>query len=141
MRQSINRQSCIRLGNRMVINNMQYGNSTHTIWITNNQNIGNRECSQTGQTLISRYINFPARMPTMAIITDGSGISLFTLTDTPCSYRNFLLCAGSKFISNSGNVMLPVRLWTHFPQSSVTGYQAICRGTYWLLVSEYSFLA
>ena len=132
----------IRLGNRMVINNMQYGNSTPYYLDNNNQNtLVTVTNAQTGRTLISRYINFSSQNAyTVSIINDGSGISLFTLTDTPCSYRNSGCVRAVNLSPNSGNVDVFLsdygRIFQSLGQLDVTGYQAIRRGTYWASVSE-----
>ena len=132
----------IRLGSRTVINNMQFGNftpyyldsgsSSTLVTVTN---------TQTGQTLFRRSIRFSGQNAyTVSIINDGSGITLFTLTDSSCSYRNSGCLRAVNLSPNSGSVDIFLsghgRVFQSVAQLGVTGYQALRGGTYLASVSE-----
>ena len=96
----------ISLGRRTVIQNMQFGNFTpYYIDRGSQSTLVTVTNAQTGQTLYNRYINFAdAAAYTVSIINDGSGISLFTLTDMPCTNRNSGCLRAVNLSSNSGPV-------------------------------------
>ncbi|MCI8516265.1 MAG: DUF4397 domain-containing protein [Hungatella sp.] len=131
----------IMLGNRTVINNMQYGNFT-PYYLSGSQNtLVTVTNTQTGQTLFRRYINLAGQTAyTMSIINNGSGISVFTLTDTPCSYRNAGCLRAVNLSPNSGAVDLFLsgygRIFQRVGQYDATGYNTIRQGTYRTFVSE-----
>lgn len=132
----------IKLGNRTVINNLQFGNSTPYYLDDNSQNtLVTVISTQTGQTLFQRYINFSSQNAyTVSLINDGSGITLFTLTDTPCSYRNSACLRAVNLSPNSGAVDIFLsgygRIFQSVSQLGVTGYNAVRQGTYRASVSE-----
>ena len=132
----------IKLGSRTVINNMQFGNftpyyldsgsSSTLVTVTN---------TQTGQTLFRRSIQFSGQNAyTVSIINDGSGITLFTLTDSSCSYQNSGCIRAVNLSPNSGSVDIFLsghgRVFQGVAQLGVTGYQALRGGTYLASVSE-----
>ncbi len=132
----------VRLGNHTVINNMQFGNSTPYYRDNNSQSTQVTVINaQTGRILFQRYINFTGgNSYTVSIINDGSGITLFTLTDTPCSYRNSGCLRAVNLSPNSGAVDIFMsgygRIFQNLSQLGVTGYNAVRGGSYRISVSE-----
>ena len=97
--------------------------------------------AQTGRTLYRRYINFNDQAAyTVSIINDGSGISLFTLTDSQCNYRNFGCLRAVNLSPNSGSVDIFLsgygRVFQRVGQLDATNYRTIGQGTYRAFVSE-----
>lgn len=125
-----------------MINNMQFGNFTPYYLDSGSQNtmvtITN---AQTGQTLYRRSISFSdGTAYTVSIINDGSGITLFTLTDSPCNNR-FSGCLRAVNLSpNSGAVDVFLsgygRIFQGLNQLDVSRYRSINQGTYYASVSE-----
>lgn len=132
----------VRLGNRTVINNLQFGNFTPYYLDSNNQStLVTVTSTQTGRTIFQRYINFSNRNAyTVSIINDGSGITLFTLTDTPCSYRNSACLRAVNLSSNSGPVDIFLsgygRIFQRVGQQDATNYYAVNQGSYRAFVTE-----
>ena len=132
----------VSLGGQMVIRNMQYGNSTPYYVDRGSQStLVTVTNAQTGQTLYRRYINFANQTAyTVSIINDGSGISLFTLTDMPCNYRNSGCLRAVNLSSNSGPVDIFLsgygRIFQRVGRFDSTGYLSINQGTYRASVSE-----
>ena len=132
----------IRLGNRTVINNMQFGNFTPYYLDSGSQNtLVTIVNAQTGRTLYRRYINFSdGTAYTVSITNDGSGISLFTLTDSPCNNRNSGCLRAVNLSPNSGAVDVFLsgygRIFQNLGQLDVTGYRSINQGSYYASVSE-----
>ncbi len=132
----------IRLGNRTVINNMQFGNSTPYYLDNNSQNtLVTIVNAHNGRTLFQRYLNFSGQNAyTVSIINDGSGITLFTVTDTPCSYRNSGCLRAVNLSPNSGAVDIFLsgygRIFQRVSQLDITGYNAVRGDTYRASVSE-----
>ncbi|MCI9568757.1 MAG: DUF4397 domain-containing protein [Lachnospiraceae bacterium] len=132
----------VRLGNRTVINNMQFGNYTPYYLENSSQStLVTVTNSQTGRTLFQRYINFSGQNTyTVSIINDGSGITLFTLTDSPCNYRNSACLRAVNLSPNSGAVDIFLsgygRLFQNVGRLDVTGYSSVRQGTYQFSVSE-----
>ncbi len=132
----------IRLGNRTVINNMQYGNVTPYYLDNNAQNtLVSIINAKTGQTLFQRYINFSSQNAyTVSIVNDGSGITLFTLTDNPCRYSNSGCLRAVNLSPNSGAVDIFLsgygRIFQNISQLDATGYNNVGQGTYLVSVSE-----
>ena len=131
----------IRLGNRMVINRMQFGNSTpyylenagyQTILITN---------ANTG-SILYRGIFFLSNGTayTFALVNNGSGISLMQLTDTPCTNRNAACVRAVNLSPNSGPVDVFLsgagRVFQSVDTFGITNYRAILQGSYRAAVSE-----
>lgn len=131
----------IRLGNRVVINRMQFGNSTpyylensgyQTILVSN---------SNTGQILYRGIFFFGnGTAYTFAIINNGMGISLMQIVDTPCSSRNAACVRAVNLSPNSGAVDFFLsgtgRIFRNVDAFGVTGYQTIRQGAYRVSVSE-----
>lgn len=97
--------------------------------------------AQTGRTLYRRYINFANQASyTVSIINDGSGISLFTLTDMPCNYRNSGCIRAVNLSANSGPVDIFLsghgRIFQRVEQLNATDYRTIGQGSYRAFVSE-----
>lgn len=132
----------ITLGNRTVINNMRFGSFTPYYRDCGSQNtLVTVTNSQTGAILFRRYLNFASQTSyTVSIINDGSGISLFTLTDSPCSYRNSGCVRVVNLSPNSGPVDVFLsgngRIFQNVSQLDVTDYRAFGRGSYRASVSE-----
>ena len=107
----------ISLGDRSVINNMQFGNFTPYYLDSGSQStLITVTNAQTGQTLYRRYINFAGNTAyTVSIINQGSGISLFTITDSPCNYRNSVSPRGKPVSKQRPCRHLPVRPGAGFP--------------------------
>jgi len=130
------------LGNRSVINNMQFGNFTPYYLNTGSQNtLVTVTNAQTGRTMFRRYINFTNQASyTVSIVNDGSGITLFTLTDMPCNYRNYGCLRAVNLSSNSGPVDIFLsgygRVFQRVGQLDATNYRTISQGTYRASVSE-----
>ncbi len=131
----------IRLGNRTVINRLQYGNSTpyyledsgyRTIRITN---------ALTGLPLYQGVFNVSSGTAyTFAIINSGSGIGLMQIIDTPC-YNNNAACVRAVNLSpNSGPIDVFLsgigRVFQNVDTFGATSYQAIRQGSYRAFVSE-----
>ena len=132
----------ITLGNRTVINNMQYGSFTPYYRDCGSRNtlvtVAN---SQTGDILFRRYLNFAGQTSyTVSIINDGSGISLFTLTDSPCSQRNSGCVRVVNLSPNSGPIDVFLsgigRVFQSVSQLDATDYRTFQRGSYRASVSE-----
>lgn len=131
----------IRLGNRRIINRMQFGNSTpyylenagyQTILITN---------SNTGRILYRSIFFFSGRTAyTFAIVNNGSGISLMQLIDTPCTNRNTACVRAVNLSPNSGAIDVFLsgigRIFQNVDTFGVTSYRAISQGAYRASVSE-----
>lgn len=131
----------IRLGNRVVINRMQFGNSTpyylensgyRTILITN---------ANTGMTIYRGVFYLGSGTAyTFAFTNSGSGVSLMQLTDTPCSSRNMACVRAVNLSSNSGPVDVFLsgigRVFQNVDAFNVTGYRSIRQGSYRASVSE-----
>ncbi|MCI8982284.1 MAG: DUF4397 domain-containing protein [Hungatella sp.] len=132
----------VRLGNRTVINNMQFGNYTPYYLDNNSQStLVTVTNTQTGRVLFQRSINFSgANAYTVSIVNDGSGITLFTLTDNLCNYRNSGCLRAVNLSPNSGAVDIFLsgygRIFQSVGQFNVTGYNGINQGTYRASVSE-----
>lgn len=132
----------IKLGNRTVINNLQFGNSTPYYLDDNSgSTLVTVINTQTGRTLFRRSINFSSQNAyTVSLVNDSSGITLFTLTDTPCSYRNSACLRAVNLSPNSGAVDIFLsgygRLFQGVSQLDATGYSAVRQGTYRASVSE-----
>ncbi len=132
----------IRLGSRMIINNMQFGNSTPYYLDNSSQStLVTVTNARTGQTLYQRYINFAGQsVYTVSVINDGDGITLFSLVDTPCSYQNTSCLRAVNLSPNSGAVDVFLteygRIFHSLGQYDVTGYVSVRRGTYRASVSE-----
>ena len=132
----------VRLGNRTVIRNLQFSNSTPYYLDSNSQSTLVTVTSvQNGRTLFQRYINFAGgNAYTVSIVNDGSGITLFTLTDTLCSYRNSGCLRAVNLSPNSGNVDVFLsgygRIFQSVGQLDATGYNAVRGGNYRASVSE-----
>lgn len=132
----------IRLGNRTVINNMQFGNATPYYLETGASSTQVTVTdTRTGRVLFQRYINFSGRNAyTVSIVNDGSGITLFTLTDASCSYRNSGCLRAVNLSPNSGAVDVFLsgygRIFQSVNQYDVTGYSAVRGGSYLASVSE-----
>mgnify|MGYP002512327760 CR=1 FL=1 len=132
----------ITLGNRTVINNMQFGNSTPYYLDNSSQStLVTIINANNGRTLFQRYLNFSGQNAyTVSIINDGSGITLFTLTDSPCNYRNSGCLRAVNLSPNSGAVDIFLsgygRIFQSVSQLNVTGYNAVRGGTYRVSVSE-----
>jgi len=121
---------------------MQYGNSTPYYLISSNQRtLVTVTNSQNGRTLYQAYINFASGTAyTVSIVNDGSGITLFTLADTPCSSRNYSCLRAVNLSPNSGAVDVFLsgygRIFQAVNQLSYTEYRTIRQGAYRALVSE-----
>lgn len=132
----------VRLGNRTVINHLQFGNFTPYYLDSSSQStLVTVTNAQTGRTLFQRNINFSSQNAyTVSIINDGSGITLFTLTDTPCSYRNSACVRAVNLSSNSGPVDIFLsgygRIFQRLGQQDATNYYAVNQGSYRAFVSE-----
>lgn len=132
----------ISLGNRTVINNMQFGSFTPYYRDCSSQNtLVTVTNTQTGSILFRRYLNFAGQTSyTVSIINDGSGISLFTLTDSPCSSGNSGCVRVVNLSPNSGPVDVFLsgsgRVFQNVSQLDVTDYRAFRRGSYRASVSE-----
>ena len=132
----------VRIGNRTVINNMQYGNFTPYYLDSGSQStMITITDARTGNTLYQRYLNFAdGNAYTVSIINDGSGITLFTLTDTPCNSRNSGCLRAVNLSPNSGAVDIFLsgygRIFQGVSQLGITGYRGISQGSYRALVSE-----
>lgn len=131
----------IRLGNRMVINRMQFGNSTpyylenagyQSILITN---------ANTGRILYRSIFYFNnGTAYTFAIVNSGSGISLMQLVDTPCTNRNAACVRAVNLSPNSGPVDMFLsgigRIFQNIETYGVTNYRTVRQGSYRASVSE-----
>ncbi len=131
----------VRLGNRTVINNLQYGNSTPYYLENGGNTLVTIEDAQTGQTLFRRNIRFSGQNAyTVSIINDGSGITAFTLTDTPCSSRGAACVRAVNLSPNSGPVDIFLsgygRLVSRLGQLDASGYYSVGQGGYRAFVSE-----
>lgn len=132
----------IRLGNRTVINNMQFANSTPYYLETGNQRILiTITNTRNGITLYRGYLYFTGQTAyTVSIVDNGSGISLYTITDTPCSRTNYGCLRAVNLSPNSGAVDIFLsgygRIFQRVNQFSYTGYRLISQGTYRASVSE-----
>lgn len=131
----------IRMGNRMVINRMQFGNSTpyylenagyQAILITN---------ANTGRVLYRSIFYFNnGTAYTFAIVNSGSGITLMQLVDTPCTNRNSACVRAVNLSPNSGAVDVFLsgtgRIFQNIETFGVTAYRNIRQGSYRVSVSE-----
>ncbi|MDO4328800.1 MAG: DUF4397 domain-containing protein [Lachnospiraceae bacterium] len=132
----------IRLGNRTVINNMQFANSTPYYLETGNQRILiTITNTRNGITLYRGYLYFTGQTAyTVSIVDSGSGISLYTITDTPCSRTNYGCLRAVNLSPNSGAVDIFLsgygRIFQRINQFSYTGYRLISQGSYRASVSE-----
>ena len=132
----------IRLGNRTVINNMQYGNFTPYYLDSGNQRtLVTITNAQNGNRLYQTYLNLADNTAyTVSIVNSGSGISLFTVIDTPCSSRNYGCLRAVNLSPNSGSVDVFLagygRIFQNVGQLSTTNYRTIQQGTYRASVSE-----
>ena len=131
----------IRLGNRMVINRMQFGNSTpyylenagyQTILITN---------ANTGFVLYRGVFSLNnGTAYTFALVNNGSGISLMQITDTPCTNRNAACVRAVNLSPNSGPVDVFLsgagRVFQRVDTFGITSYRSILQGSYRAAVSE-----
>lgn len=131
----------IRLGNRMVINRLQFGNSTpyylenagyQTIQITN---------ANTGSVLYRSIFYFnDGTAYTFALVNSGSGITLMQLVDMPCTNRTAACVRAVNLSPNSGAVDFFLsgmgRIFRGVDTYSVTNYQAVQQGAYRASVSE-----
>ena len=132
----------IRLGNRTVINNMQFGSSTPYYLATANQQtrvtITN---ARNGAVLYRGTFSFANRTAyTIAIGESTLGISLYMLTDTPCNRTNYGCLRAANLSPNSGAVDIFLsgygRIFQSVNQFSYTEYRLIGQGTYRASVSE-----
>jgi len=132
----------VRLGNRTVINNLQFGNVTPyylesggrriLITVTN---------TRTGAILYREYFYFDCRSAyTVAIAQNGTRISLYVLTDEPCNQTNYGCVRAANLSPNSGAVDVFLsgygRIFQNVAQYSYTGYRRMSQGVYRALVSE-----
>lgn len=132
----------IHLGNRTVVNSIQFGNSTSYYLDTGNRRtlitITN---SRTGTTLYRGYFNFANETAyTVSIVEDNSRIALYSLVDTPCNSSNAGCLRAVNLSPNSGAVDIFLsgygRIFRRVNQLSYTGYRSISRGVYRASVSE-----
>lgn len=132
----------VQLGSLTVINSMQYGNVTPYYLDNANQNIQIVITSaQTGYTLYRGVFRFASNTAyTLAIVNDGSGISLFTVTDIPCNSRNSACLRAVNLSPNSGPVDIFLsgygRIFQRVGQLAATEYQTVRQGSYRASVSE-----
>lgn len=132
----------IRLGNRTVISNMQFGNSTPYYLETGSQRILiTITNTRNGVTLYRGYLYFTSQTAyTVSIVESSSGISLYTITDTPCSRTNYGCLRAVNLSPNSGAVDIFFsgygRVFQRVNSFSYTGYRLINQGTYRISVSE-----
>ncbi|MDO4326240.1 MAG: DUF4397 domain-containing protein [bacterium] len=132
----------IRLGNRTVINNLQFGSSTPYYLDTANQRILITVTnSRTGAVLYRGSFSFASRTAyTISIGENTSGISLYMLTDMPCNRTNYGCLRAVNLSPNSGSVDIFLsgygRVFQSVNQFSYTGYRLISQGTYRASVSE-----
>lgn len=132
----------IRLGNRTVINNMPYGNFTpYYLHSGGQRTLVTVINTQSGQTLYQAYLNPSDNTAyTIAIVNSGSGISLFTVTDTACTSRNVGCLRAVNLSPNSGAVDVFLagygRVFQNLGQLTATDYRTIQQGTYRASVSE-----
>jgi len=131
----------IRLGNRIVINRMQFGNSTpyylqnagyQTVLVTN---------ANTGAILYSSIFYFNTQTAyTFALVNSGSGISLMQLVDTPCTNKNAACIRAVNLSPNSGPVDVFLsgagRVFQNIDTFGVTNYRTVGQGSYRAFVSE-----
>jgi len=131
----------IRLGNRTIINRLQFGNSTpyylenagyRSILITN---------ANTGTVLYrGRFYFGEGTAYTIAIVNSGTGISLIQLTDVPCANQN-AACVRAANLSPTSNAVDffltgAGRVFQNLSAFSVTNYRNILQGSYRAVVSE-----
>ncbi len=132
----------VRLGNRTVINNMQFGNSTPYYLDTANQRTQITVTNaQTGATLYRGVFTFASQTAyTVTIVNSCSGISLYALTDTPCNRTNYGCLRAVNLSPNSGPVDVFLsgygRIFQSVDQFAYTEYRLISQGTYRAMVSE-----
>lgn len=132
----------IRLGNRTVINNMPYGSFTpYYLHSGSQRTLVTVINTQSGQTLYQAYLNPSDNTAyTIAIVNSGSGISLFTVTDTACTSRNVGCLRAVNLSPNSGAVDVFLagygRVFQNLGQLTATDYRTIQQGTYRASVSE-----
>ena len=131
----------ISLGNRMVINRMQFVNSTpyylentgrQTILITN---------ANTGFVLYRGVFSLNSGTAyTFALVNNGSGISLMQITDAPCTNRNAACVRAVNLSPNSGPVDVFLsgagRVFQRVDTFGITSYRSILQGSYRAAVSE-----
>lgn len=131
----------IRLGNRTVINRLQFGNATpyylenagyQTIVITN---------ANTGVVLFRGRLSFEnGTAYTVAIVNGRSGLSLMQLADVPCTNRSAACVRAANLSPNSGGVDFFLtgagRVFQNVGSYTVTNYRNILEGSYRAAVSE-----
>ncbi len=131
----------IRLGNRTVINRLQFGNATpyylenagyQTIVITN---------ANTGVVLYrGRFYFEDGAAYTIAVVNGRSGLSLMQLTDVPCPSRTAACVRAANLSPNSGGVDFFLtgagRVFQNVGSYTVTNYRNILEGSYRAAVSE-----
>lgn len=125
----------------MVINRMQFGNSTpyylentgrQTILITN---------ANTGFVLYRGVFSLNSGTAyTFALVNNGSGISLMQITDAPCTNRNAACVRAVNLSPNSGPVDVFLsgagRVFQRVDTFGITSYRSILQGSYRAAVSE-----
>lgn len=132
----------IRLGSRTVINSMQYGNATpYYLHSGNQRTLITVVNAQNGSTIYRAYLNISdGTAYTVSIVNEGSGISLFTVIDTPCKTSGFGCLRAVNLSPNSGPVDLFLsgygRVFQRIGKLSSTEYRTIQQGTYRTAVSE-----
>jgi len=131
----------IRLGNRTVINRLQFGNATpyylenagyQTIVITN---------ANTGVVLYrGRFYFEDGAAYTIAVVNGRSGLSLMQLTDVPCPSQSAACVRAANLSPNSGGVDFFLtgagRVFQNVASYTVTNYRNILQGSYRAAVSE-----
>ena len=131
----------VRLGNRTVIHNLQYGNFTPYYLESSSNILVTINDAQSGRILFQRNIRFSSQNAyTVSIINDGSGITAFTLTDTPCSRRGAACVRAVNLSPNSGPVDIFLsgygRVVSRLGKLDASGYYSIGQGSYRAFVSE-----
>lgn len=131
----------IRLGNRTVINRMQFGNSTpyylenagyQTVTVVN---------ANTGGTMYRSILFFQSGTAyTFAIVNNGTGITLMQIVDMPCNNRNAACVRAVNLSPNSGEVDFFLsgigRIFQGVDTFATTNYRSIRQGSYRASVSE-----
>lgn len=132
----------VQVGGLTFINHMQYGNVTPYYLDNANRNVQIVITSaQTGYTLYQGVFRFAGNTAyTLAIVNDGSGISLLTVTDLPCNARNSACLRAVNLSPNSGPVDIFLsgygRIFQRVNQLSATEYRNVNQGSYRASVSE-----
>lgn len=130
------------LAGQNLISNLQFGNVTPYYLGTGNQrSLITITNTRNGSILYRGYFYFAAQTAyTVAIVENGSGISLYVLTDAPCSRTNYGCLRAVNLSPNSGSVDLFLsgygRIFQRVSQYSYTNYRLIGQGTYRASVSE-----